>query len=83
MNEIGFAKGKEFYDKGIIIMLAPSVNFLKNPSGWRVWEAIGEDPFLTSEARIQLIKGIQSQEFLACLNAFFGNEIAGPKHNLY
>ena len=81
MYEVGAAQGKEFYDKGITIMLAPCVNFLRNPTGGRVWEGFGEDPFLTSEAGVQIIKGIQSQNVLACIKHFIGNEIEDPRHN--
>ena len=81
MYEIGAAQGKEFHDKGINIALAPCVNYLRNPTGGRVWEAFGEDPFLTSEAGVQIIKGIQSQNVLACLKHFIGNEIEDPRHN--
>ena len=81
MYEIGAAQGKEFYDKGITIMLAPCVNYLRNPLGGRVWEGYGEDPFLTSEAGVQIIKGIQSQNVLACIKHFIGNEIEDPRHN--
>ena len=81
MYEIGAAQGKEFHDKGFTIALSPCFNFLRNPSGGRVWEAFGEDPFLTSEAGVQIIKGIQSQNVLACLKHFIGNEIEDPRHN--
>ena len=40
MYEIGAAQGKEFHDKGINIALAPCVNYLRNPSGGRVWEVL-------------------------------------------
>ena len=81
MYEVGAAQGKEFYDKGITIMLGPCVNYLRNPLGGRVWEGFGEDPFLTSEAGVQVIKGIQSQKVLACIKHFVGNEIEDPRHN--
>ena len=81
MYEIGEAQGKEFHDKGINIMLSPCVNILRNPLGGRVWEAFGEDPFLSGEAAVQLIKGIQSQNVLACVKHFIGNEIDDPRHN--
>ena len=81
MYEIGEAQGKEFHDKGINIMLSPCVNILRNPLGGRVWEAFGEDPFLSGEAAVQLIKGIQSQNVLACIKHFIGNEIEDPRHN--
>ena len=43
--------------------------------------SFGEDPFLTSETGVQIIKGIQSQNVLACLKHFIGNEIEEPRNN--
>ena len=40
MYEIGAAQGKEFHDKGVTIALSPWFNFLRNPSGGRVWEVL-------------------------------------------
>ena len=38
--EIGAARGKEFHYKGVTIALSPWFNFLRNPSGGRVWEVL-------------------------------------------
>ena len=81
MYEIGAAQAKEFKTKGINIMLSPCVNILRNPLGGIIWEAFGEDPFLTSECGVQLIKGMQSQKVLTALKHFIGNEIEDPRHN--
>ena len=43
--------------------------------------SFGEDPFLTSETGVQIIKSIQSQNVLACLKHFIGNEIEEPRNN--
>ena len=80
MNKVGVAQGKEFKDKGVNIMLAPCMNILRNPLGGRVWEAYGEDPFLSGEAAVQIIKGIQSQGVIACAKHYVANEIEDPRH---
>jgi beta-glucosidase len=81
MYKVGAAQGKEFKDKGINIMLSPCMNILRNPLGGRIWEAFGEDPFLSGETAAEVIKGIQSQGVIACAKHFIGNEIEDPRHN--
>ena len=81
MYKVGAAQGKEFKTKGIDIMLAPCMNILRNPLGGRVWEAYGEDPFLSGEAAAQVIKGIEEQGVMACAKHYIGNEIEDPRHN--
>ena len=81
MFKVGAAQGKEFKAKGVNIMLGPCMNILRNPLGGRVWEAYGEDPFLSGEAAAQVIKGIQSEGTIACAKHYIGNEIEDPRHN--
>ena len=81
MYKVGAAQGKEFKTKGVDIMLGPCMNILRNPLGGRVWEAYGEDPFLSGEAAVQVIKGIESQGVMACAKHYVGNEIEDPRHN--
>ena len=82
MYKVGVAQGKEFKDKGINIMLAPCMNILRNPLGGRIWEAYGEDPFLSGETAAEVIKGIQKEGVIACAKHFVANEIELPRHNL-
>ena len=74
MYDVGKAQGKEFKDKGVNIALGPCVNMLRHPLGGRVWEAYGEDPFLTSVAGVETIKGLQDAGMMACIKHFVGNE---------
>ena len=72
--KVGQAQGKEFKDKGVNIMLTPCINILKHPKGGRIWEAYGEDPFLTGELGAEVIKGMQSNGILASAKHYVGNE---------
>ena len=81
MYEVGKAQGKEFKTKKVDIMLGPCMNILRNPLGGRVWEAYGEDPFLSGEAAAQVIKGIEENGVMACAKHYVGNEIEDPRHN--
>ena len=80
MYKVGAAQAREFKGKGVDIMLSPCMNMLRNPLGGRVWEAYGEDPFLSGEAAVQAIKGMQDQGVMACAKHFVGNELEDPRH---
>ena len=74
MYDVGKAQGKEFKKKGVNILLGPCTNMLRHPSGGRVWEAYGEDPFLSGETVVEVIKGIQDSGMIACVKHYVGNE---------
>ena len=72
--EVGKLQGREFYEKGINIMLGPCLNIMRMPIAGRVWESYGEDPFLSGEVGSLIIKGIQSQGVIATAKHFVGND---------
>ena len=72
--EVGKAQGFDFYHMGINVALTPCINMLRVPTGGRIFESYGENPFLTGELASELIKGIQSQGVIACAKHFIGNE---------
>ena len=72
--KVGEFQGREFYEKGINIMLGPCLNIMRMPIAGRVWESYGEDPFLNGEAGALIIKGIQSQGVIATAKHFVGND---------
>jgi beta-glucosidase len=77
MQQYGQALGTEEYGKGTNIVLAPTVNILRNPQWGRSFESLGEDPYLSSQMVVADIKGIQSLpviatvKHLACNNQEF------------
>ena len=79
--DVGKAQAKEFKIKGVNIMLSPCMNILRNPLGGRIWEAYGEDPFLSGEVAVEAIKGMQSEGVIACAKHYLANEIEDPRHN--
>ena len=72
--EVGQVQGSDFYNKGINVALTPCINLLRVPVGGRIFEAWGENPFLTGEMASELIKGIQSKGVIACAKHFIANE---------
>ena len=73
MEEIGTAMGREVRAVGRHILLAPGLNIARTPLNGRTFEYFSEDPFLTKEMAIPLVKGVQSQRIGACLKHYVAN----------
>lgn len=75
MNERGIAIAAEHRDKGVDIALGPAVGPLgAQAAGGRAWEAFGADPYLQGIAGAETVKGMQSQNIMACGKHWIGNE---------
>ena len=73
MNEVGAAMGREVRAVGRHVLLAPGMNIARTPLNGRTFEYFSEDPYLTKELVIPLVKGIQSQRIAACLKHYAAN----------
>ncbi|MFW9794388.1 MAG: beta-glucosidase [Candidatus Thorarchaeota archaeon] len=73
MEEVGVAMGREVRAVGRHILLAPGLNICRTPLNGRTFEYYSEDPYLTKELAIPLVKGIQSQRIAACLKHYAAN----------
>ena len=78
--EVGKAQGEESKEKGINVFLAPSVNMMRTPQSGRVWEAFGDDPFLSGICASEIIKGIQDTGVIATIKHFVGNDQETYRH---
>jgi beta-glucosidase len=73
MEEIGIAMGKEVRAVGNHVLLAPGINIARTPLNGRTFEYFSEDPYLTKELAIPLVKGVQSQRIAACMKHYAAN----------
>ena len=73
LREIGTAMGKEVRAVGRHVLLAPGINIARTPLNGRTFEYLSEDPFLTKELAIPLVKGVQSQRIAACMKHYVAN----------
>ena len=55
--EIGRALARECIDRGVNVLLGPTVNLARTPIGGRNFECFGEDPLLTAELAAGYITG--------------------------
>ena len=61
MRQYGETLGAEQWGKGTNVVLAPTINIVRDPRWGRAFEAFGEDPYLTGQMSAADIGGIQSQ----------------------
>jgi len=69
----GQALGSESRNRGKDIILAPGINIIRSPFCGRNFEYLSEDPYLTSEMAVPIIKGIQENHVAACLKHYIAN----------
>src|SRR5581483_10890579 len=72
-QRFGAALGREAWQKGVNVQLAPDVNIARVPLNGRNFEAFGEAPYLTGRAAAAEIQGIQSQHVIADVKHYAGN----------
>ena len=73
MNQYGQVLGAEEKGKGVNVVLAPTVNILRNPQWGRSFESFGEDPYLNSQLGVADIQGIQSNHVIATVKHLAAN----------
>ena len=72
-HQVGVAMGEEVRAVGRHVLLAPGINIARTPLNGRTFEYFSEDPYLTKELAIPLVKGIQEQRVAACLKHYAAN----------
>jgi beta-glucosidase len=71
--KVGKAIAKEVRAKGRDMLLGPCVNLVRTPHGGRNFESYGEDPALSAQLSVNYIKGVQSEDVMACIKHFAVN----------
>jgi beta-glucosidase len=81
-EKIGTVIARELKSKGRRCLLGPCVNIHRFPLGGRNFESYGEDPFLASRMAVAFIRGVQSQNILACVKHFACNNQEWERFNV-
>ena len=71
--EAGKVLGEEARGRGKDVILAPGINIKRSPLCGRNFEYMSEDPYLTGEMAVSLIKGVQTADTAACVKHFAVN----------
>lgn len=66
----GKVLGTEARGRNKDVILAPGINIKRSPLCGRNFEYMSEDPYLTGEMAVPLIKGIQTADTAACVKHF-------------
>jgi beta-glucosidase len=73
----GSVLGNEARGKGNDVIYGPTLTVMRTPLAGRTFQALGEDPLLSSQMGVGLIDGIQSQGVIANANIFVANNQEG------
>lgn len=82
LYRLGRSLGDDARARGVGILLGPGVNIYRSPLCGRNYEYFGEDPYLTSEAALAYINGVQSRGVIATIKHFAGNNQEWSRHHV-
>ena len=71
--KLGETLGEEAVEKGVNVLLGPSINIKRSPLCGRNFEYFSEDPYLTGILGSEYVKGLQSKNVGACVKHFAVN----------
>jgi beta-glucosidase len=66
----GQSLGSELRARGKDMSLGPAINIMRTPVGGRTFEYMGEDPCLTANLCVPIIRGVQTNDLAACIKHF-------------
>lgn len=82
LHELGVQLGRDSRARGVHILLAPGMNILRAPMCGRNYEYFSEDPYLTAQATVEYVKGVQEQGVAATLKHFAANNQEWDRNNV-
>ena len=77
---LGKSIGEEAKKEKVNIVLGPSINIKRSPLCGRNFEYISEDPYLTGQIGIAMIKGLKSSGVTGTIKHFCGNNQEFKRH---
>ncbi|KAK9481527.1 glycoside hydrolase superfamily [Lipomyces starkeyi] len=80
LTDAGTLMGVEAKAKGAHVILGPTVNMQRSPLGGRGFESFSEDPVLSGLSASAIINGIQSENVVATIKHFVGNDQEHERH---
>ena len=82
LAEIGRAIAVEAKEKGVHVVLGPTVNLQRTPIGGRNFECYSEDPYLTGVLGTVFVKSLQGEGIGACPKHFVANDCEFERHTI-
>ncbi|MBV9072611.1 MAG: glycoside hydrolase family 3 C-terminal domain-containing protein [Acidobacteria bacterium] len=81
VERLGKVLGEDARARGVHFLLGPGVNIQRAPFCGRNFEYLGEDPFLASRIAVSYIRGVQSENVIATIKHYMGNNSEYDRHN--
>ena len=82
VEEVGHLLGREARAKGARVLLGPTVNLHRTPTGGRNFECMSEDPYLTARTAVAYVHGLQAEGVAACIKHFIGNDTEFERNSI-
>ena len=76
------ALADECLDRGIHVLLGPTVNLHRHPLGGRHFEAYSEDPVLTARLAVAYVRALQARGVAATVKHFVANDTEFQRHTI-
>src|SRR5690348_2095385 len=74
VQALAAALGAEARNKGVDILLAPTINVMRTPLGGRGFESFGEDPVLIAGMAVAFVRGLHQAGAAAAVKHYVGND---------
>jgi beta-glucosidase len=81
-SKLGEALGDESLDRGVHILLGPTVNLHRHPIGGRHFESFSEDPVLSAELAVAYVQALQRRGVAATVKHFVANDTEFERHTI-
>ncbi len=82
IERLGGLLAAEARNKGVDVLLAPTVNLHRTPYGGRHFECFSEDPALTARIGVAYVRGVQAGGVAATVKHFVGNDSESERMTL-
>ena len=73
-SRYGRVLSEEAVDKGVHVLLGPTIGIARTPLGGRVFESFAEDPVLSGALAVAYIRGVQDGGVACCVKHFACND---------
>ena len=74
VREVAAAMAAEARDKGVNVVLAPTINLMRTPLGGRGFECFSEDPVLSARLAVGYVRGLRAGGVGAAVKHYVGND---------
>ncbi len=82
LASVGHISAFEARNKGVDVVLGPTINLHRSPLGGRHFEAYSEDPLLTGELAAAYVSGLQEQGVAATPKHYIANDSENERFTL-